>query len=455
MKRADLLRLIALLATGIGCHPRRVPTKNTESLAVTSLPAGLNFATAWDFNGVIGTGQSLSVGSEGRPLRATEPAYHNLKVDLGGGFWSSRTLDETRASLVPLCEPVRPITSTYPGPYPRNIFGETPHTAMAAQVTAAFLAATSGAGDYVTVHSAVGESGQGLSVIAKNAKRTKDTGHAYEAGLFEARAIARLARSAGRTYGIGAVVLTHGETDAINPSYRDQLVQLARDYDVDLRAITGQTTPISLLASQQCSCPLDAGAIALSALALLQASELGPQRIVCVGPRYQYSYVADGVHLDALGYDQLGEKYGQVYFERVVCGRDWQPLAPRSSTRSGNVIDLEFHVPVPPLRWDEGVGPIAARPEWSQGRGFELLASGAPVAIEDVSLAASGTGVRIRYAGPPRDGLVVRYALSALPQVLARHSFRAGALCDSDPMLGAVTKLPQRNYAVMFERRVS
>jgi hypothetical protein len=138
-----------------------------------------------------------------------------------------------------------------------------------------------------------------------------------------------------------------------------------------------------------------------------------------------------------------------------VCGRDWQPLAPRSITRSGNDIDVEFHVPVPPLRWDEGLAGVAARPEWDKGRGFELMASGAPLTIEDVSISASGTGVRLRYAGPARDEVVLRYALSALRQSLAKGSFRAGALCDSDPTLGAITKLPQRNFAVMFERRVS
>jgi hypothetical protein len=451
MTRAHLLRLLALLASGVGCRARPSSGQRTESLAVTSVPEGFGLAPAWDFNGVIGTGQSLSVGAEGTPLRAKQPAFHNLKLDLGGSAWRSRQLEASHPSLVPLCEPIRSLSSHYPGPYPQNIYGETPHTAMATQVTASFLAVTSGVGDYVGVHSVVGESGQAMRVIAKNAERTRNSGYAYEASLFEARAIAQLARAASRSFGIGAVVLTHGETDAQNPRYADELLQLARDYDRDLRAITGQSEPIVMLATQQCSCPTEARAVAHSALALLTASARAPQSIVCVGPKYHYSYAPDGVHLDALGYDQLGEKYGQAYFQSVVRRRAWRPLAPLAATRAGNVIDVEFEVPVPPLRWDEGLPAISARPEWVKGRGFELAAGGAPLVIEDVSLADSGTGVRIRYAGEAKAGLLLRYALSALPHQLAKRSFRAGALCDSDPFVGAVTKLPQRNYAVMFE----
>ena len=57
----------------------------------------------------------------------------------------------------------------------------------------------------------------------------------------------------------------------------------------------------------------------------------GRDRLYRSGPKDQYSYATDSTHvyLDAEGYDKLGEKYGQVYFERVVLGNDWQPLAAR------------------------------------------------------------------------------------------------------------------------------
>jgi len=452
MKRADFIRLAALLAAS-ACRAR-ARSADAKSLAVTSVPRGVELAPAWDYNGVIGTGQSLSVGANGTPLRATKPSFHNLKLDLGGFLSPASQPDDPRLALSPLCEPIRSLTSRYPGPYPRNIFGETPHTAMASQITSLFLAKTGGAGDYVTVHSVVGESGQAMRVIAKGAERTEDTGHAYAASLFEARAIARLARAAGRSFGVAAVVLTHGETDGLNPRYLDELLELGQSYDADLRAITGQSRPVVFLTTQQSSCPTEPAKRALSSLAVLAASERAPGRMLCVGPRYQYPYGADGIHLDALGYDQLGEKYGQIYFERVVCGRDWQPLAPRRATRSGRIIEVEFHVPVPPLCWDEGAAALpSARPEWDRGRGFELAAGDVAVAIEEVEL--SGSRVRIHCAEAPPGPLVLRYAQSAVRARGAGRSWRSGALCDSDPFVGAFTKLPQRNFAVTFERRVA
>jgi hypothetical protein len=455
MTRAQFVRWAALLAANLSCRSRTRARESAAELAITSVPRNVPLLPAWDFNGVIGTGQSLAVGANGTPLLPVPRPYHNLKLDLGSRFRPASEPDDPKLSLVSLCEPIRDLASRYPGPYPRNIFGQTPHTAMASQVTALFLEATSGAGDYVGVHSVVGESGQGIRALRKAAERTKDTGFAYAASLFETKAIARLARAAGRSFGVAAVVLTHGETDAMDPNYAELLLELARDYDADLRAITGQAAPILMLATQQSSCPVDAGARAHSALALLEASERAAERIVCVGPRYQYSYVSDGVHLDAAGYDRLGEKYGQVYFERVVRGRDWRPLRPRSVSRTGHVIDVEFHVPVPPLTWDPAAcgSELSARREWSRGRGFELWAGETPLSIEEVSL--QGNHVRLRFAGQPQGSLVLGYALSARGELRAGRSFRSGALRDSDPFVGVVSKQPQPNYAVTFERNVA
>jgi hypothetical protein len=191
-------------------------------------------------------------------------------------------------------------------------------------------------------------------------------------------------------------------------------------------------------------------------LAAWNASRVRPGEIVCVGPRYQYSYAADGVHLDALGYDRLGEKYGQVYFERLVRGHDWQPLAPVRVQRRADLISVEFHVPVPPLVWDESLpsphGPETPAHPWAKGRGFELWADGAPVAIDSVEIA--GTRVDIRATGAPASKLVVRYAATAVARPRKLGSWRWGQLRDSDPFVGATTRLPQPNHAVAFELSV-
>jgi hypothetical protein len=417
------------------------------------IPPEAGLHADWDLNGIIGTGQSLSVGAQGTPLRATLASFHNLKLDLGMRFFPASDADSSRLSLVPLREPIRPIARRYPGPYPRNIYGETPHTCMASEITRLVLAATRQHGDYVSVHTVVGESGQRMSVIGKGPAPDDSTGVAYERSLFETRAIARLAKAGQRSFGVAAIVLTHGESDAENPDYEQELLGLWRDYNQDLPTITGQSQPIPLLLTQQSSCPVDAGALARSALAAWRASRAPGSGIVCVGPRYQYSYVEDGVHLDSLGYDRLGEKYGQAYFESVLRGRPWRPLSPLAARRESDAIRVDFNVPVPPLVWDFELPPAhSARREWAAGRGFEVSSGGQPLTIVGVEIVAESVVIRVSNAPP--GPLLVRYAATAEPVARRGGTFRWGQLRDSDPFVGSTTKTAQPNYAVTFELEV-
>ena len=421
---------------------------------MTLVPGSSGLHDAWDWNGVIGTGQSLAVGVQAGSVVSREASHHNLKLDLGNRVFPATDPNSDRLRLVPLREPVRWLAWRYPAPYPRNVFGQTPHTSMASQITSLFLAASGGAGDYVSVHSVVGESGQPMVVISKGARRTEHTGHAYEASLFETRAIARLARQAGHTFGVAAVVLTHGEADAESKTYEGEILKLWRDYDRDLAAITGQQRSIALLLTQQSSSPTVAGSVAFSALAAWRASQARPDDVVCVGPQYQYSYAADGVHLDALGYQRLGEKYGQAYFERIVKGAGWRPLSPRGVEAGAGVIAVEFVVPHPPLSWDDRLPPPhqSGRSEWARGRGFELSLDGAPVTIEGVEL--QGERVLIRHGAPLGGALLLRYAATANEAPRAGGARRWGQLRDSDPFVGASSGTAQPNYAVSFELQV-
>lgn len=415
----------------------------------TRLP-GLPASATWDWNGVIGTGQSLAVGVQGGVV-SVEPSYRNLKLDLGNRLSPAMDPSSRRLSLVALREPIRALTDGYPGPYPRNIYGETPHTAMASQITALALRDTAGQGDYVTVHSVVGESGQALKVIDKRAKPTYEGGQAYRASLFEVAAIARLAREAKRSFGVSAVVLTHGETDATSSDYAQGLLTLWRDYSADLPSITGQTAPIPLLVSQQASSPSEAGSVAASALQVLEAAAQEPRNILCTGPRYQYEYDDDAVHLRGVGYVRLGEKYGQAYYERVVRGREFRALSPLSVESQSGLVKVRFHVPVPPLAWDERLpaphksGVVA----WREGRGFELSSGDRPVRIESVTI--EGDSVIVRHAEPATSRLTVRYAATAMPEPRPGGTRRWGQLRDSDPFRGAQSRTPQPNYAVIFE----
>jgi len=407
----------------------------------------------WDWAGVIGTGQSLAVGQMGVPAATTSQPYGNLKLSTGTLPWPVDPNDAT-LTIVPLTEPIGRLSTAYPSSWPTNIAGETPHASMADQITA--LARAADGGDYVGVHSEVGENGQGIGYLRKGAPQVGVNGHAYQATMIETQAIARLAAAMGKTFGIGAIIVTHGEADAGNANYESDLYQLWSDYETDLSALTGQTQKILMITSQQ-NAVTDRSA---STLAQWKIGADHPGDVVCSGPKYQYPYYAsDHVHLVTDGYRQLGEKYGQIYFERVVLGHDWQPLAPTTIERTdARTITVHFHVPVPPLVWETTfTPPHQASPEWSAGNGFELRTSAGRIAIASVDFSGDDAVVITTAADLPPSGVFLDYALATDGPTMSAPfvgTFRWGLLRDSDPFVGAATQVAQPNYAVAFELAV-
>ena len=437
--------LLAILLVGVTCGACQTCGNSSTTRAnpeSSPSPASVN-----EWFGVIGTGQSLAVGQFGKPARATTQPYYNVQLWTGDADWPLDAADP-RFRLVPLSEPIGRPSRGYPSAYPTNIAGETPHTAMANQISS--LHRQRFGKEYVGVHGEFGENGQCLKFLVKDASQRGVNGRAYAATLMETRAITRLAQARGKTYAVAALIVTHGECDANNASYASQLHQLWRDYNADIPAITGQTQRLLMIVSQQNS-------IENTSAATLAQWRLGvehPADVVCSGPKYQYPYhEADGVHLETEGYELLGEKYGQVYFERVVMGRAWQPLQPARVERSGAVVTVHFHVPVPPLVWDQAFQqPHQDSPEWKHGRGFEVRSASGRETIRSAVIA--GDAVQLTLANVNARDLHVGYALTASKTAMSSPfpgTYRWGLLRDSDPFRGQTTQKPQPNYALAFE----
>jgi len=384
--------------------------------------------------GVVGTGQSLSVGAASNGLVYTTPSPTNQKLSLGARVttWPIDPNDP-ELSLAPLAEPIRPInTTSYSAPYPINIYGETFHTVMGAQVGAQQMAADGS--DLTTVHSVLGQGDSSITVIQKGG-----TGNAYAASVFEVTALARLVAAAGARYEVGAVMLTHGEKDAELASYEGDIARLQSDYEADLTAITGQSRPIPMILSQQHADPVTGRST--STVAAWKAGVDHPGKIYCAGPKYQYAYAGDHIHLVAGQYDRLGIKYAEVFHEVVVRGNQWQPLQPIAATVAGQTVSVQFHVPFPPMAWDE----VWSAPHqfvhmaWMNGRGFEVEDSQGEVTITEAVI--DGDTVRLGLNRSPDTStapLVVRYAMTQDATALAGGlvSGRFGQLHDSDPLIG-------------------
>jgi lysophospholipase L1-like esterase len=416
--------------------------------AATTMPAA-DVKIPWDWTGIIGTGQSLAVGQGGRPAASTTQPYHNLELSTGRLPWPIDP-DDATLSLVPLVEPIGRPSRSYPSSWPENIAGETPHASMANELTALVQAASGR--DYVTIHSEVGENGQGIVYLKKNAEQKGVNGHAYLATTIETKAIARLAKAAGKTFGVGAIIVTHGENDAGNAKYETELHQLWQDYNTDLAAITGQTQAIPMILSQQNAVNnRSASTHAQWKIGVDYAAD-----IVCSGPKYQYPS-PEGVHLTTEGYRELGEKYAEVYFQRVILGQDWRPLEPTGAERNGRTITIHYHVPSGPLVWETAFQPPhQSVDEWKLGKGFEVSAeSGKNIPIASVEI--SGDSVVITCTTDPGASARVGYAMigeKTRMNAPFNGTFRWGLLRDSDAFKGANTGKVQPNYAIAFEMPV-
>jgi len=437
------LAILASLSTLLTCTQTQVPA----AAPLPAAPAKLTVDTPWDWSGIIGTGQSLAVGQMGKPVASNVQPYNNLQLSTARLPWPVDPADKT-LSMVPLIEPIGRLSTGYPSSWPTNIAGETPHSAMANQLTSMVKAAADR--DFISVHGEVGENGQCMIYLKKDPTQKGVSGRSFEAAVTETKAITRLAKAAGKTYGVGAIIITHGECDAGNAKYESDLHQLWQDYNTDLPAITGQKQKLQMIVSQQ-------NAVNNRSASTLAEWKVGvdfPADIVCSGPKYQYPYANDGVHLITEGYRELGEKYAQVYFERVILHHDWQPLQPTKVTARGAVITVQFHVPVAPLVWETAFdAPHQGVEEWKLGKGFEVsAANGQKVAI--ASVAIDGEAVAITCAADPGPKARVSYAMiGETKKMAAPHAgtLRWGLLKDSDPFIGANTKKAQPNYAVAFE----
>jgi hypothetical protein len=396
-----------------------------------------SFHVPFDWNGIIGNGQSLSVGSRGTPIIGTKQPFNNLKLNDATGKYA---LDSTGTlTLVPLVEPIRPLCATGSSPYPCNIYGETPHNALSIELTT--MAKAAGAADYVTLHSVVGQGAQPMSVIDKGG-----SGNAYDAGLSEARSFERMAAAASKSFGYVAVVFTHGEADNnIASTYEAALYKLAQDYDADLKTITGQTQSVPLIASQQMSSPPTGNAMSNTplggtALAVWKAGVDHPGQVICAGPKYQYRYYSsDGAttdpHLYAAGYRRLGEKYAEIIDTVMNRGIAWSPLQPTSASLSGASLTIAFHVPSPPLAWEPSLAFSTTVAAWKNGRGFEVVDSTGPIAITNAAISANNVILTLASA-PTGSGLRVRYVThNGCAGNCGNHM--VGELRDADPLVGA------------------
>jgi hypothetical protein len=156
------------------------------------------------------------------------------------------------------------------------------------------------------------------------------------------------------------LTIIHGEADSLagtsQATYERDLLDWQRDFNIDLRSVTGQSSQVLEFTDQMNSytAPLmrPPRSTSVIPLAQLQAAIDYPASVFLVGPKYFLKYTADGVHLTASSEQLLGEYYGKAFKQTVIDGVPWKPLYPTAFMISGRFITVTFNVPAPPLVLD-------------------------------------------------------------------------------------------------------
>ena len=405
------------------------PALSCGLLLACALPCQSEFEY-YHINQVLATGQSLATGVGGTTVLSVTQPFTNLMFDTG-------ICTGVGTGFVPLVNTQR--ETMYPS------FANLVTQLASTEVFIGLPAPIHSHDILVTCH-AVG----GL-----NYRKLKKGSNAYQTGMNQVTQARNLALGLGLTHTVRAVTNIHGETDhqTGNTHYQMNLVQWQEDYETDVRAITGQETPVPMLHSQMSSWTWYGQATSLIPIDQLNASKQVPDKLLLVGPKYFLPY-ADGVHLTSEGYQQLGEYYAKVYDWAVLRQRRWKPLWPVSAQASGSKIIVTFEVPDPPLVLDTTLvsDPGNYGFEYFEPSPSRPVTSTAPIpTLLGVAITGPVT-VELTLSGPPAGNKpVVRYAYSGRPAAPAGPmTGPRGNLRDSDPTPSR-HGYPLYNWAVHFE----
>ncbi|WP_259295072.1 sialate O-acetylesterase [Paraburkholderia sp. DHOC27] len=350
-------------------------------------------AAPWAITHVITYGQSLSQGFFNQPVLSTHQRYASLRF--AGGV---RVQDAVQKIGAPRSyENFVPLTETR-----FDAEAETPTSGtldMAMQLIAQENLQDPAQLPYRFLGSAPGEGAMDIDELSKS-------GQFYPRIVRDITEAKRLADAEGKSYGVGAMTWTQGESDdAIDtpiPDYVTKLRRLRSDVDHDAKAITGQTADVELIAYQLATHKSFSQPFPHIALALLQASHEDPH-IHIAAPMYLFRYV-DGRHTDNRSSQWLGAYYGLVLKRVLIDHETWTPLEPMSWRRDGDTATLRFKVPAPPLQWD--TTQVAGNTNY----GFALrLPSGQMLPIRSVSITGPDQ-VQIVADGAIPAGTEVEYA---------------------------------------------
>lgn len=400
-------------------------------------PNHLSPAPSAKYNHIITYGQSLASAAEGWPALSKQPGYDNLMLGdsvRSATFSGDRFVPVGDAAFKPLKAVVqfkRDPKIILDGDAIAKLEKHAQEEGESVEVGALNMARrlylekhhVEADPKHLFVASNAATSGRSIAQLSKVGGTNE-----YRRVLQAVDQAKQLADAENASYSFSALLWLQGEYDyaqvqgGINDkeNYKRMMRQLRDDLNADTaQAIVGQQRMPAFISYQtDAKTSVVDGSLDIG-MAQWELAQEEPNWYLA-GP--VYPYVDKGTHLSANGYRWFGQMLGKVYHRVVVERRNWIPLSPLGATVEGREILIDFHVPHPPLTFEEPYLGHQAR--MIEGRGFTLSDDQGEVMIESVEMAGS-TIVRLTAArdlsGTPR----IRYASRAVGG--------AGELRDSDP----------------------
>ena len=199
------------------------------------------------------------------------------------------------------------------------------------------------------------------------------------------------------------------------------LMQLQADAETDIKAITGQTSPVLFFTYQHSTFIYKKPAVALAMLQACQTSD----KFYFIAPTYAFPSDSDNIHLAMTSYKWLSAYYGRAYKQAVHDKIRPRGIMPKSATIKGNVVKVKFNVPHTPLVLDK-----VNLAETFQ-HGFAVFDGATEILASKIYIENGDTVVLVLNATPSSTSVTVNYAIDYLATSLALFKGASGNLRDS------------------------
>lgn len=251
-----------------------------------------------------------------------------------------------------------------------------------------------------------------------------------------------LAEAQGWQLVVAGSLHKHGEGDANNVNYYNFLMDWQADIDADVKAITGQTLDVMLFMGQPSSFQ---GTNPQAVQAMVNAHNTSPNHWL-TGPDYPFGeFYSDETHFHGPGYFLIGEQMALAYRD-LMWGRGHRISQMLSATREGNIVWIDWDVPVPPLVFDTTT--ISQR----DVMGLRYTDSEGEITITTAEITMNGVGqevgrIRLTLASTPNGAAeTIHYAMS--PKITEPTVNRArGNIRDSRGETSRYDGRPLHNWA--------